>query len=94
MLGRAVDQSLACQGDHLGRDRGKVVDRDDAVDLGKQTLDQTKVATCYAGNRTDDGGIGLPVKRGIEADLHPLMLDHALQFLPTQRPEQVDEAES
>ena len=44
MLGRAVDQSLARQGDYLGRDRGQLVDRDDAFDLGKQTLDQTKVA--------------------------------------------------
>src|SRR5438045_3202071 len=58
MLGRAVEQSLARQGDHLGRERGKLVDRDDAFDLGKQTLDQTKVAAGDASDRihSPDGG--------------------------------------
>jgi hypothetical protein len=49
MLGRAVDQSLARQGDHLGRDGWEVVDRQDAFYLRKQTLDQTKVAACRVG---------------------------------------------
>jgi hypothetical protein len=55
-LGWAVDQSLARQSDHLGRNRGKLVDRDDAFDLGKQTLDQPKVAAGDASDRIDDGG--------------------------------------
>jgi hypothetical protein len=57
----------------------------------KETLDQTKVATCDASDRSDDGGIGLGVQGCVEAELHPLMLDHALELLPTQQPELVDE---
>src|SRR6266568_2752960 len=71
MLGRAVDQSLARQGDNLGRDGWEVVDRQDAFDLRKQTLDQTKVAACDASDRIDHGGIGVIVKRRVQAKLAP-----------------------
>ena len=94
MLGRAVDQSLSRQGDHLGRDRRKLVDRDDAFDLGKQTLDQTKVAAGDASDRIDDGGIGVLVERHVQAKLHPLVLDNPLQFQAAQGSELVDEADS
>ena len=93
MLGRAVDQSLSRQGDHLGRDRRKLVDRDDAFDLGKQTLDQTKVAAGDASDRIDDGGVGVLVQRHVQAKLHPLVLDHPLQFQPAQGSELMDEAD-
>ena len=94
MLRRAVDQSLARQGDYLGRDRGQLVDRDDAFDLGKQTPDQTKVAAGDASDRIDDGGIGVLVERHVQAKLHPLVLDNPLQFQAAQGSELVDEADS
>ena len=76
MLGRAVDQSLARQGDNLGCDSWEVVDRQDAFDLRKQTLDHTKVATSYASDRIDHGRPGVLVERRIQTELHPLVLDH------------------
>ena len=79
---RPVDESLARQGDHLGRDSGKIVDRHDAFDLGKQPLDQTKVATRDARDRVDHGSVGVLVQRRVQAELHPLVLDHPLQFWP------------
>src|SRR5438132_7725217 len=64
-LGWPVDQSLARQGDYLGRDSRKVVDGDDAFDLGKQTLDQTEVTACDASDRIDHGSIGVLIERPV-----------------------------
>ena len=88
----SVDESLARQGDHLGRDSGQVVYRHDAFDLRKQTLDETKVATRDASDRIDHGSVGVLVERGVQAELHPLVLDHPLQLLPAQGSELMHEA--
>ena len=74
----SVDESLARQGDHLGRDSGQVVYRHDAFDLRKQTLDETKVATRDASDRIDHGGVGALVERRVQTELHPLVLDYPL----------------
>ena len=61
--------------------------------IWKKTLDQTKVTASHASDRVDDGRVGVLVQRRVQTELHPLVLDHPLQFLPAQRSELVDEAD-
>jgi len=93
-LGRPVDQTLACQGDHLGGDGRQLVDQDDTFDLGKQTLDQAKVATRDSRDCVDHGRIDVLVEGCVETELYPLMLNDALKLLPAQRLEVMNEADT
>jgi hypothetical protein len=93
LLACAFDQPLTRQSDNLGRDRGQAVDRDDALDLRKESLDQTKVAARDARNRVAHGGINRLTVGHVQPKLHPALLDDALEFPSAQRLELMYEAD-
>jgi hypothetical protein len=71
---------------------GGVVDGQQALDLGEQTLDQSKVPARHACNGIEQLGIGTRSWHRIEPQLHPLTLDHVPELASAQRLELMDEA--
>jgi hypothetical protein len=90
----ADDEAFAGGFDDLARDRGEVVDFEDALDLGEEAVDEAEVAVGDSGDGGDRFGVGEVLGGELKAERLPVVGEDEAQLVGAQRPVLVGEADA